>query len=201
MPKGKFIVFEGVDGAGKTTQVNLLMAEFQRRGFPVETYPEPGGTNIGSRIRTLLLHDETVDMHQKTKTMLFMAARAELMQLIGCRIADGVNVILDRWSYSTFAYQQDLTLREWEALTTYVSPMGWPDVTFWLDIPSEIRKHRLQGKKLDKFERQGPIFYGEVIRRYGVVCSARPEMVRIDVGDDPALMIHELILRSKVVLP
>lgn len=192
MAKGKFIVFDGVDGAGKTTQAQLLITKFRDRNQKVETYPEPGGTEIGARIRQLLLHDESVEIHQKTQTMLFMAARAELMQLIGCKIQDGINIVLDRWSYSTFAYQQDLTVKEWTQLTNYVAPGTWPDVAFWLDIPTHVRHHRLKNKLLDKFERLGSEYYDKVVDRYGVICGACPEMVRVD-GSQDALYIHELV--------
>lgn len=206
--RGRFVCFEGVDGSGKTTQVDLLVKEFQRRELPVVKCFEPGCTLEGTRIRELLLHDKTLNFCTKAQTMLFMAARAELMLSIKPVLDSGTNVIMDRWSYSTFAYQQDLQFKDWKSLTEYVSMGAWPTEAFWLDLPSEIRNTRLHDRlkakqvfqnaageivePLDKFEQQGREFYERVEDRYGCVCSACPEMVRLDASR-PVNEIHAMV--------
>ena len=113
-----FITFEGVEGSGKTTQVELLADRLQQAGYPVITTREPGGTPISDRIRAVVLDQSRVEIHPHTEALLMCAARAQLVnELIRPSLARGHVVICDRYSDSTFAYQgfargQDLaTLR------------------------------------------------------------------------------------------
>ena len=138
-PNGFFITFEGVEGSGKTTQVELLADRLRRAGRTVVTTREPGGTPISDRIRAVVLDRQNVEIHPHTEALLMCAARAQLVQeVIRPALADGSVVICDRYSDSTFAYQgyargQDLaTLRR---INAFATGGLLPDLTMLLDLP------------------------------------------------------------------
>ena len=142
-PQGLFITFEGVEGSGKTTQVELLADRLRQAGYPVITTREPGGTPISDRIRAVVLDQSRVEIHPHTEALLMCAARAQLVnELIRPSLARGHVVICDRYSDSTFAYQgfargQDLaTLR---ALNDFATGGLVPHLTLLLDLPAEVR--------------------------------------------------------------
>src|SRR5262245_34945091 len=103
--RGRFFVFEGIDGCGKTTQSRLLQLELRRRGVNLLHLREPGGTTIGEAVRELLLDPRRAEMTPWTEVFLFMASRAQLVaEKIRPALAAGVTVVLDRYYYSTAAY-------------------------------------------------------------------------------------------------
>ena len=138
-PNGFFITFEGVEGSGKTTQVELLADRLRRAGRAVVTTREPGGTPISDRIRAVVLDRQNVEIHPHTEALLMCAARAQLVhEVIRPSLAAGRVVICDRYSDSTFAYQgyargQDLaTLRR---INAFATGGLLPDLTMLLDLP------------------------------------------------------------------
>jgi len=104
---GKFIVLDGPDGCGKTTQTKLLVDWLKEQGAMVETFREPGGTAIGEKIRQILLNPEHIAMSTAAEVLLYMASRAQLWEeKIAPTLKEGKCVVLDRWLSSTCAYQR-----------------------------------------------------------------------------------------------
>ena len=185
---GFFITFEGVEGSGKTTQVELLADHLQQAGYPVTTTREPGGTPISDRIRAVVLDQSRVEIHPHTEALLMCAARAQLVnELILPSLARGHVVICDRYSDSTFAYQgfargQDLaTLR---ALNDFASGGLVPHLTLLLDLPAEVGLERRFGPgnsaaTTNRMDRLDLAFHQRVAAGYHSLARAEPDRWRI----------------------
>lgn len=149
-----FVCFEGIDGAGKTTQTRMLHQRLLENGTDAELVADPGTTKIGTAIRQILLHsDEPISA--AAQMLLFSAARAELAEYIRARRADGAVVLCDRWLLSTLVYQGeinnisiDLILKIFEE-TSFIQP----DICFLLDISPDDAALRM-GAPSDRYERQ-----------------------------------------------
>lgn len=149
-----FVVFEGIDGAGKTTQARMLQQRLKQEGIPVELVADPGTTAIGTAIRQILLHNDA-PISTMAQMLLFSAARAELATYINDRLAEGVTVICDRWLLSTLIYQgeingvsQDLILSIFRGTSNVV-----PDLCVLLDLDPETAMTRID-KPRDRYERR-----------------------------------------------
>lgn len=189
MTKGRFICIEGIDGAGKTTQAQRLL----NRMPEAVTFREPGGTAAGEEIRNLLLNRRDVPLNERTEVMLFMAARAQLMVEIIATLERGITVVMDRWSFSTFAYQHGINKQEWEAMTEYVGQGYWPDVVIWLDLPVEAARARKdEGARADRYEVRGDDYYRITQERYKHLSMTMPWFKRID-ATQPQSVIEEVI--------
>lgn len=165
---GKFIVLDGPDGCGKTTQLAMLAERFASDGLRVVEARDPGGTQIGDRIRRILLDYDLSKMDLRCETFLFMASRAQLVaEIIEPAIADGAVVLCSRFISATYAYQgaagydvtRMLELGNWAVENT------WPDLTIILDVPVEVgfertgRKPHHAGANRKKLEGdQGQLF-------------------------------------------
>lgn len=187
MTLGKFITFEGIDGAGKSTHIGFVADLLAVRGKKVITTREPGGTPLGEKLRELLLHE---DMHLETEALLMFAARREhLAQLIEPALTRGDWVISDRFTDATFAYQgggRKLPLHKLDILEQWVHPHLQPDLTLLFDVPLEVARARLDGaREPDKFEQEKAGFFEatrhEYLRRaaqfparFRVIDSSRP---------------------------
>ncbi|MET0962339.1 MAG: dTMP kinase [Noviherbaspirillum sp.] len=198
MKPGKFITFEGIDGAGKSTHLSFVASLLHERGHTVITTREPGGTPLGEQLRSLLLHEK---MHLETEALLMFAARREhLAQVIEPALARGDWVISDRFTDATFAYQgggRCLDRAKLEALEQWVHPHLQPDLTLLFDLPLETARARLdQTRSLDRFEQEKAAFFAatqaeyrrraaEFSERFRVIDSSRPinevnqELVRL----------------------
>ncbi len=170
--RGKFITFEGIDGAGKSTHIGFVadvLAEFvQPSGKNVVITREPGGTELGEKLRELLLHEK---MHLETEALLMFAARREhIAQVIEPALARGDWVISDRFTDASFAYQgggRRLDLHKLEQLEQWVHPHLQPDLTLLFDVPLAVAKSRLDASRtLDKFEQEKAEFFGAVQNEY-----------------------------------
>jgi dTMP kinase len=142
---GRFLVLDGTDGCGKSTQIPLLGKVFEQRGFSVLQTYDPGGTEIGDQIRTLLKYSAKGRMDVHTETMLFMASRAQLVsEVIRPALAEGKVVLCDRFVSSTCAYQGagGYPVQEILELARYAIGCTWPDLTIVLDLPAEKGRHR-----------------------------------------------------------
>ena len=168
---GKFITFEGIDGAGKSTHIDFVADLIRKRGHNVVITREPGGTSLGEKLRELLLHEK---MHLETEALLMFAARREhLAQVIDPALARGDWVISDRFTDATFAYQgggRGLDLDKLKTLEQWVHPHRQPDLTLLFDLSIDIARARLDAtRKLDKFEREQESFFvatrSEYLRR------------------------------------
>ena len=194
-----FISFEGIDGSGKSTQVELLRARFQRKGLGVDVFREPGGTALSERIRHILLDPEH-EIDAFAELLLFSAARAQLVATqIKPALREGRVVICDRFFDSTTAYQgmgRALGDMDWMMdFQTQVTGGLVPDRTYLLRVPVEEaweRREQRSGTD-DRMEQAGRAFFERVIKAYeelGAKYSTR--IVSLD-GTLPADIIHEQI--------
>jgi len=175
-----FITFEGPDGSGKTTHI-LPLAEFLRgQNYDVLTTREPGGTEIGDQIRAVLTRLENTKMHPRTETLLFLAARAQLVeQCIRPQIQNERIVISDRYGDSTLAYQgygHGNDLQELRHLLNFATGNLWPDLTLLLDISPEQGLQRKRGggewNRLDAYELE---FHRRVWQGYHELARLDPQ--------------------------
>lgn len=168
MARGKFITFEGIDGAGKSTHLAYVANLLASQGKTVVVTREPGGTSLGERLRELLLHEK---MHIETEALLMFAARREhLAQVIEPALARGEWVISDRFTDATFAYQgggRKLDLKKLAVLEQWVHPHLQPDLTLLFDVPLEVARARLDAtRELDKFEQEKADFFASTRTEY-----------------------------------
>ncbi len=189
---GLFITLEGPEGAGKSTQVELLRTALADRG-PVVTR-EPGGTPLGDRIRDLVLHSGTA-MTPEAEMLLFMASRAELVsRVIEPALAAGRIVIADRYHDTTLAYQGGAR----GAATWWPASFPRPDRTLLLDLPAEAGLERLRrsGRSADRLESEDLEFHRAVVRAYRQLASSEPERwVRLDATCPPE-EVHAAVMAS-----
>lgn len=173
MTPGKFITFEGIDGAGKSTHIGFVADRLRSAGHTIITTREPGGTALGETLREMLLHQA---MHLETEALLMFAARREhLAQVIEPALARGDWVISDRFTDATFAYQgggRKLDRQKLIALEEWVHPHLQPDLTLLFDVPLAVARSRLDATRtLDKFEQEQADFFAgtraEYLRRAG----------------------------------
>lgn len=193
--KGLFITFEGLDGSGKTTQIALLADYLKRKGHQVITTIEPGGTNLGDRIRQILLDKNNAGMSNKAETFLFEASRAELVsKVIAPALGSGKIIICDRFFDSTIAYQgiaRGLGVEKVMELSLWATDGIVPDLTFLLSVDVEGGEKRLSGssKNRDRIESEEEKFkqrifdgYIELARKYSgriVLIDAKQEIKTI----------------------
>lgn len=167
--RGRFITFEGIDGAGKSSQVAACADWVRARGHTLQLSREPGGTPLGEQLREILLHQA---MHPETEALLMFAARREhLAQLIEPALARGEWVISDRFSDASFAYQcggRGVDEAKFLALEAWVHPDLQPDLTFVFDVPPAVAAERLaRGRDgADRFEREQRDFFERVRAAY-----------------------------------
>jgi dTMP kinase len=159
--RGLFLTLEGVDGAGKSTHVQWMVDTLVALGQPVLCTREPGGTPIGEKLRTLLLHEA---MTLECETLLMFAARAEHVRtVIEPALAAGTWVVCDRFTDATFAYQgggRELGTTRIEALERWVHPDLQPDITWLFDVPLEVARERLnRTRDKDRFEQEADAFF------------------------------------------
>jgi len=180
--KGKFITFEGIDGAGKSSHVEWLAEWLRAQGKTVQVTREPGGTELGEKLRTLLLNDP---MHLETETLLMFAARREhLAQLIEPALARGEWVICDRFSDATYAYQgggRGLDRSKFLILEHWVHEHVQPDLTLLFDLPLDVARERiaLASRVLDRFEQERADFHERVRQAYIERAHANPSRIRV----------------------
>ncbi|HRM00960.1 MAG TPA: dTMP kinase, partial [Acidovorax sp.] len=193
MPKGLFISFEGIDGAGKSSHIDGLAAAFRTQGRSVTVSREPGGTPLAEKLREMVLNDP---MDALTESLLIFAARRDhLRNVIEPALARGEVVLCDRFTDATFAYQGagrgfDLdVLSTLEQLAqTGLAPeanlMREPDLTVWFDLAPEVAAERLAGARVpDRFESQPVEFFRRVAQGYADRAAAAPgRFARLDAA-------------------
>lgn len=181
MNKPLFITLEGVDGAGKTTHIHFIEDYFRTRGLPFYMTREPGGTDLGEKLRLLLLHEE---MDALTETMLMFAARCEhITTIIKPKLAQGITVVSDRFTDATYAYQaggKGVDARSIDVLKSLVQKDLDPDLTFLFDVPVEISIERLKDTRtMDKFEREEPSFHQTIRNAYLDLAQSFPQRFHV----------------------
>lgn len=201
--QGKFITLEGMDGAGKSTHIPFIQNLLAQAGHSVVSTREPGGTELGEKLREILLHDA---MHVDTETLLMFAARAEhLQQLILPALNAGSWVLSDRFTDATFAYQsgaKGLNAERVLQLESWVQGQLQPDLTLLFDVPVEISVARLaQARTPDKFERESADFFTRIRNAYLSRANQHPErIVVIDSNQAIHLVEQQIIQALKSVL-
>ncbi|MBR3031731.1 MAG: dTMP kinase [Clostridiales bacterium] len=177
--KGLFITFEGIDGCGKTTQIDMLSKDLEKEGIPYVLIREPGGTMIGEKIRTILLDKANSGMDERTELLLYEAARAQIVkERIKPELEDGKVVICDRFYDSTIAYQgyaRGLDLEEIDFLNNWSAAGIKPDITFLLDLDEKTAYERRHGRsdEEDRLEAEGLLFMKKV--RDGYLSRSRED--------------------------
>ena len=180
--RGKFITFEGIDGAGKSSHVEWLAELLRQKGMTVHVTREPGGTELGEKLRELLLN---MSMDLETETLLMFAARREhLARLIEPALASGDWVICDRFSDATYAYQgggRGLERHKLQQLEQWVHGRLQPDLTLLFDLPLDVARERiaLASRVLDRFEQERADFHERVRQAYLERWHASPGRIRV----------------------
>jgi dTMP kinase len=184
MTAGRFITLEGIDGAGKSSHLEFLAGAIRARGVEVVATREPGGTPLGEKLRSLVLHEA---MEETTEALVMFAARREhLVRVIEPALARGAWVLSDRFSDATFAYQcggRGLDREVFRALEALVHPHRQPDATFLFDLDPVValERQRAQSRSPDRFEREAQEFFRRVRDAY--LERARASGKRVHVID------------------
>lgn len=176
--KGKFIVLDGPDGSGKSTQAALLKEWLEVKALQVTALRDPGSTVIGDQIRHILLNPDHAEMSVRTEALLYMASRAQLYsEKIAPALAAGSCVICDRWVSSTLAYQavagrigSDAVL----AIARAALERLWPDLTIIIDLPSEVGMDRV-GSNRDRMEQKSADFHCRVRQAFIEIAKTNQE--------------------------
>lgn len=175
--RGRFITFEGIDGAGKSTQIDVIEATLKARGLEVIRTREPGGTPLGEVIRKELL---SVSMDPATETLLFFASRAEhIAQVIKPALNRGAWVLSDRFTDATYAYQvggRGFPAHKVEELERWTHGDLQPDRTVLFDIDPQVAAQRVaQARSMDRFEKESLDFFTRVRNAYLTRAKESPE--------------------------
>jgi dTMP kinase len=195
---GKFIVIDGPDGCGKTTQTKLLVDWLKKQDVAVETFREPGGTAIGEKIRQILLNPEHIVMSTETEVMLYMAARVQLWQeKIKPALKQNKCVVLDRWLSSTCAYQGfagEFGIERVIKIAEDCLAKPWPDLTIILDVDLKTAAKRLK-KNLDRMEQKGDSYHKKVREGFLKLAEDRKDFAVIDAAEDIEA-VHKQVITS-----
>lgn len=184
---GKFISIEGIEGAGKSTQLAFIQNYLREQGKTVVVTREPGGTELGEKIRTLLLSPSETPMAVNTELLLMFAARAEhVAQVITPALKRGDWVISDRFTDATFAYQgggRGIERQRIEQIAQWTLSGLQPDITFLFDLPVEVGQQRVisRNEDIDRFEQEKVDFFQKIRDCY--LQRAQDDPTRIKVID------------------
>jgi dTMP kinase len=199
-----FFVFEGIDGAGKSTQLTRFNQWLESLGHDVVTCADPGSTPVGEKLRSILLERHSMPIHMRTEMMLFTSARTQLVEeIIKPALAASKTVVLDRYLWSTVVYQGHASDLDPEAIweVNRIATDGlMPDATFVLDLPVDVAMTRL-GKSLDRMESRGAAYMQKV--RDGFLTEAKnfPDQVFvIDALADPDGVAEQIQLVAQRII-
>lgn len=189
MTKGKFITIDGVEGAGKSTQIDLICSYLHQKGIEVVRTREPGGTAVGEKIRSVLLDVENQEMHSDTELLLMFSSRNELIQnKIIPALNEGFWVVSDRFTDASFAYQgggRMLNLERIDKLADWVLGDFKPDLTLLLDVSVEVGMERIESRAAkDRIELEERAFFERVRSVFVSRSEAFPDRIKlIDAND------------------
>ena len=195
MKPGRFITFEGIDGAGKSSHLQVVAEHLRRGGGELVITREPGGTLLAEQLRELVLHST---MDALTEALLVFAARRDhIQQVIAPALARGVCVLCDRFTDATFAYQgggRGFDLAVLTRLEDWVQQGLQPELTLWFDLPASVAAGRRSAVRApDRFERQDEAFFERVSAGYRQRAAANPDrFVRIDAQRSPEVVAAQI---------
>lgn len=192
MEKGYFISFEGVDGSGKSTQIIKLKNFFEEKGYQVVLTREPGGTDIGEKIRHIILDTANRSMTYMTEALLYAASRAQhVEEVIKPAVESGKIVICDRFVDSSIAYQgYGRQLGDCvDVINRYAIEKYIPDITFLMKVKPGIGSDRIKDRELDRIELEAEEFHLRVYRGYEELEKNFPERI---IGIDASQTIEEI---------
>ena len=215
-PTGLFLVFDGPEGSGKSTQLALLKRRLDESGRPVLMVRDPGHTRIGEEVRSILLNPRNDDMAMRCEMLLYMAARAQMMhETILPALAAGQTVISDRFVSSTLAYQlggDGLTADDIRSVANIAIRQRWPDLTLILDLPVDVSSARVKPKFLlpfpqnvqdaaaqavkDRIEQRPRAYHEQVRQNYLAQVKARPTEYKVIDADRAPDEVHADIWSS-----
>jgi dTMP kinase len=199
---GRFIVVEGGEGVGKSTQVPRLAASLRASGREVVVTHEPGDTKLGAELRAVLLHADT-DLDPRAELLLMIADRAQhLADVVTPALARGAIVVCDRYEPSTLAYQgvaRGLGVERVEGLSEFATAGVEPDVVVVLDLADEIAEARVSADR-DRFERAGADFHARVRAAYRELAPARG-WILVDADGTPDEVAARVLAAVSVVVP
>jgi dTMP kinase len=216
--RGKFITFEGLDGCGKTTQLEKLAAVLRSEGIDVITTREPGGTEIGERIRTVLLDSRTAGLDPMAEMALMFASRAQqIAEVVLPALEAGKWVLCDRYTDSTEAYQGGGRQLGSEAVLQLHKVLCrglWPDLTILMDsdVDHSVKRARRRNKIAvdgaqpdeNRFEQESQAFYRRVHDAFLAIAKREPQRVAVVDARQPAEIVHPQIVeivRERLLRP
>jgi dTMP kinase len=196
--RGFFVVFEGGEGAGKTTQMEAFTKWLEARGEEFVTTREPGGTAIGRRIRDILLDTSSSDMDPRAEALLYAADRAQhAAEVIGPALETGQIVVSDRFVDSSLAYQgyaRGLGIDEILDISSWGTAGLMPDLVFWLKVDAEKGLRRIDSER-DRIEGEDGDFHRKVAAAYEELASRFPSRFAVIESDRPPSEVHQEIIR------
>jgi dTMP kinase len=193
--KSRFIVLDGPDGCGKSSQARMLIDWLRGRGVATAGFRDPGGTTIGEKIREILLSPAHEAMTTPAEVLLYMAARAQLWaEAVKPALEEGRGVVLDRWLSSTCAYQGyagGFGVERVIAIARDSLERVWPDLTIILDVDLATAARRLK-RELDRMERKGGGYHGRVREGFLKLAAGRSDFAVVDATGSLAAVHKEV---------
>ena len=205
MSKGLFITFEGLDGAGKSTQIQKVKEIFEQKGFEVVLTREPGGTDISEKIREIILDNDNDEMSFVTEALLYAASRAQhVHEKIKPALDAGKVVICDRYVHSSIAYQgygRGLGAEKVMAINSHAIDGLLPDISFFILLPTDKAMERLKSsnRELDRLEVEQADFFQKVEEGYMKIAEEYDNIIKIDASksvDEIAKVISDIIFKK-----
>ena len=191
-----FISFEGIEGSGKSTQIELIEELIRAKGYQVKKLREPGTTELGEKIRNIFLEKTTETVDPITEAFLLYASRKHLDQnFLRQNLRDGAIVIADRYADATLAYQsygKGLD-HNFVKLIHDSSQLLSPDLTFYMDISAELSRERISNREMDRMESESIDFFKKVREGYLQIAHDNPERVVVLDANKTIDELHESI--------
>jgi dTMP kinase len=195
MERGRYIAFEGTEGAGKSTHARRLAFELD-----AVLTREHGGTPIGLLIRSILADPEHTELTDKAEALLIAADRAQhIDEVVRPALETGRHVVSDRSIYSSLAYQgygRELPLDDVGRVNEWAIGGCWPDLVVLLDVPPEQLARRMRRRELDRFERSGPEFYERVADGFRQLAAGEPERWVVVDGGRPMEAVAAIVRQA-----
>ncbi len=214
--RGKFIVFDGGEGCGKSTQARLMRERLDAEGHHVMLVHDPGSTEIGEMVRAILLNPANKNMAMRCEMLLYMASRAQMMaEKVLPALEEGWIVLSDRFVSSTLAYQvggDGLTVDEIRRTADIAIKGRWPDLTVIFDLPVEASMARVRpkfslfpddpsaGLDLDRIEKRPVEYHRQVLENYRAQAQSDPNRYRIIRADRSIEQVHEDVCKNVMAL-